>query len=152
MIDNDRVRLAGLTMNAAYGGAGAVLAARPTAGTPPISPAPGGCSDSLTLNPDRGLFRLTVTSRGEVVLSDNLLRHPGGPPAQHGRVAFCQALLPRTRTLYVSVQDETTTRTAISRGSSSAASAAMTSARQWAALPAMATIVNTDGGDRPTTT
>ena len=91
VVDVDRVRLAGLTMNAAYGGAGAVVSGPADSWNTAYFAAAGRLFGVTTLNPDRGLYRLTVTSRGEVVISDNLMRHPGGPPPQHGRVAFCQA-------------------------------------------------------------
>lgn len=96
------------TITKAFQDAGAVLAGPADSWNTAYFASAGQLFDTQTLNPDRGLYRLTVTSRGEVVVSDNLLRHPGGPPAQHGRVVFGQALLPRTRTLYISVQDETT--------------------------------------------
>jgi len=108
VIDVDRVRLAGLAMNAAYGGAGATLSGPADCWNTVYFASAGRLLGSTTLNPDRGLFRLTVTSTGELVTSDNLMGHTGGPPSAFGRVAFCQSLLPRTRTLYISVQDNET--------------------------------------------
>ena len=98
-----------------------------------------------TLNPDRGLYRLTVTSRGEVVISDNLMRHPGGPPLQHGRVAFCQGRLPRTRTVYLSVQDDTMV-AGNPQGFFVGGFRSDDFGGHWTPLPAMNAIVNADGG------
>ena len=145
VIDNDRVRLAGMTMNAAYGGAGAVLAGPADSWNTAYFASAGRLFGTTVLNPDRGLYRLTVTSRGEVVLSDNLMRHQGGPPVQHGRVAFCQALFPRTRTLYLSVQDDTATAGGGLHGFFVGGFRSDDFGGQWAPLPAMATVVNTDG-------
>jgi hypothetical protein len=107
VIDADRVWLAGMTMNAAYGGAGATVTGPADSWNTAYFASAGRLFGTSTLNPDRGLFRLTVTSTGELVISDNLLRHIGGPPGVFGQVAFCQSLFPRTRTLYISVQDTT---------------------------------------------
>ena len=145
VIDNDRVRLAGMTMNAAYGGAGAVLAGPADSWNTAYFASAGRLFGTATLNPDRGLYRLTVTSRGEVVLSDNLMRHPGGLPVGHGRVVFCQALLPRTRTLYLSVQDDIQDANGNLHGFFVGGFRSDDFGGQWALLPAMATRVNTDG-------
>jgi hypothetical protein len=104
-LDANRFRLVGLTMNAAYGGAGATVVGPADSWNTVYFVSAGRVFGSNALSPDRGLFRLAITSAGEVVISDNLLAHPGGPPAAFGRVAFTQSLLPRTRTLYASVQD-----------------------------------------------
>ena len=105
VLDPNRFRLAGLTMNAAYGGVGATVVGPADSWNTVYFVGAGRVFGSNALSADRGLYRLTITSTGEVVISDNLLGHPGGPPAAFGRVAFTQSLLPRTRTLYVSVQD-----------------------------------------------
>jgi hypothetical protein len=105
VLDADRFRLAGLTMNAAYGGVGATVVGPADSWNTVYFAGAGRVFGSNALSPTRGLFRLAITSTGEVVISDNLLGHPGGPPAAFGRVVFAQSLLPRTRTLYVAVQD-----------------------------------------------
>jgi hypothetical protein len=105
VLDANRFRLAGLTMNAAYGGAGARVVGPADSWNTVYFAGAGRVFGSNALSADRGLFRLAITSSGEVVISDNLLGHPGGPHGAFGRVAFTQSLLPRTRTLYVSVQD-----------------------------------------------
>ena len=53
----------------------------------------------------RGLFRLTLCSDSGIVYSDNLLKNRGGPPAAFGNVVVTQSLLPRPRTLFISVQN-----------------------------------------------
>jgi hypothetical protein len=105
VIDANRFRLAGLTMNAPYGGVGATVVGPADSWNTAYFAAAGRVFNANQLNPVRGLFRLTIASTGEVVISDNLLSHPGGPPAAFGRVVFAQSMLPRTRTLYVAVQD-----------------------------------------------
>lgn len=145
VVDVDRVRLAGLAMNAAYGGAGAVVSGPADSWNTAYFAAGGRLFGVTTLNPDRGLYRLTVTSRGEVVISDNLMRHPGGPPPQHGRVAFCQGRLPRTRTLYLSVQDDTMVAGNL-QGFFVGGFRSDDFGGHWTPLPAMNAIVNTDGG------
>lgn len=105
VLDANRFRLAGLTMNAVYGGAGATVVGPADAWNTVYFAGAGRVFGANALSPTRGLFRLAITSTGEVVISDNLLGHPGGPPAAFGRVVFAQSLLPRTRTLYVAVQD-----------------------------------------------
>ncbi|MGH8894251.1 MAG: choice-of-anchor D domain-containing protein, partial [Actinomycetes bacterium] len=105
VIDANTVRLAGLTLNAPYGGAGATLVGPVEAYNTAYFAGAGRLLGTTTLNPDRGLFRLAVTSTGELVTSTNLMRNAGGPSATHGRVAFTQSMLPRTNTLYISVQD-----------------------------------------------
>jgi len=105
VLDANRFRLAGLAMNALYGGAGATVVGPADAWNTVYFVSAGRVPADVALNADRGLFRLAIASTGEVVMSDNLLAHPGGAPAAFGRVAFTQSLLPRTRTLYASVQD-----------------------------------------------
>lgn len=107
VVDANTVRLAGLHLSAAYAPPGATLLGPADAYNTAYVAAAGRLLGGTTVNPDRGLYRLAITSTGEVVLSDNLLRHTGGPPGVFGRVAFTQSLLPRTRTLFVSVQDDT---------------------------------------------
>jgi HYDIN/CFA65/VesB-like, Ig-like domain len=141
----DRVRLAGLAMNAAYGGVGAVVSGPADSWNTAYFAAAGRLFDSTTLNPDRGLYRLTVTSRGEVLISDNLMRHPGGPPPQHGRVALCQSRLPRTRTVYLSVQDDTMVAGNL-QGFFVGGFRSDDFGGHWTPLPAMNAIVNADGG------
>lgn len=104
-VDADTVRIAGLTMNGTYGGTGATLVGPADSWNTVYFVSAGRLVWDATVNPDRGLFRLTITSTGEIVLSDNLLSHQGGVVGTFGRVAFCQSTLPRTRTLYASVQD-----------------------------------------------
>ena len=105
-IDDDRFRLAGPTMNAAYGGAGATLLGPVDSWNTAYFVSAGRVLGSNAgLNPDRGLFRLTITSTGALVISDNVLAHSGGVSGAFGRVAFAQSQQPRTRTLYASVQD-----------------------------------------------
>jgi len=139
VIDANQVRLAGLAMNAAYGGAGATLAGPADAWNTAYFASAGRLLGSTTLNPDRGLFRLTITSTGELVISDNLLSHTGGPPGAFGRVAFCQSLLPRTRTLYISVQDNESGGVFIGMFRSDDFGGT------WTLRPALAARVNTDG-------
>ncbi|MEV6415815.1 choice-of-anchor D domain-containing protein [Kribbella sp. NPDC051718] len=106
-VDNDHFRIAGITMNAAYGGVGATVVGPADAFNTVYFASGGRTFRTTSTNPDRGLFRLTITSTGELMQSDNLLAHGGGVPAGlgFGRVVFAQSLLPRTRTLYASVQD-----------------------------------------------
>jgi hypothetical protein len=105
VVDANTFRLAGLAMNGPYGGVGATVIGPADAWNTVYFAAAGRRFRSDALNPTRGLFRLAITSTGEIVISDNLLGHPGGPPAVFGRVVFVQSLLPRSRTLYVAVQD-----------------------------------------------
>lgn len=99
----DTIRVTGLHMNALYGGAGATMAGPADAWNTAYFAISGRADDGD--RPSGGLFRLTVTSTGPVVISDNLLRHPGGVPPQFGRISFGQSVLPRTNTLYAMVQD-----------------------------------------------
>jgi hypothetical protein len=145
VVDADRARLAGLVMNAPYGGAGAVVSGPADSWNTAYFAAAGRQFGTSTLNPDRGLYRLTVTSRGEVVISDNLMLHPGGPPPQHGRVAFCQARQPRIRTLYLSVQDDVTVAGNL-HGFFVGGFRSDDFGGHWTPLPALTNIVNTDGG------
>jgi hypothetical protein len=100
-VDADTFRVGGMQLNAAYGGGG--LVAGPAAAWNSalfVSAGPAGA--------DRGLFRITLCSDGGLVISDNLLAHTGGPAAgggNFGRVAVTQSMLPRPRTLYISVQN-----------------------------------------------
>jgi len=105
VLDPNRFRLAGLAMNAAYGGVGATVVGPADSWNTVYFAGAGRLFGSNALSADPGLFRLAITSTGVVVISDNLLGHPGGPPGAFGRVVFTQSLLPRTRTLYVAVQD-----------------------------------------------
>jgi hypothetical protein len=105
VIDVDQVRVAGLTMNAAYGGAGGTLVGPANCWNTAYFVSAGRVFGTNALNPDRGLFRLTIMSTGELVISDNLLAHTGGVGGAFGRVVVAQSLFPRTRTLYASVQD-----------------------------------------------
>lgn len=117
VIDANHVRLTGLHLNAPYGGVGATLTGPADAWNTVYFASAGRLLNSTTVNPERGLFRLTITSTGELVQSGNLLGNTGGPSPQFGRVAFCQSLfdlldpvlgggpVQRTRTLYISVQD-----------------------------------------------
>lgn len=105
VLDVDRFRLGGLAMSAAYGGAGATVIGPADSWNTAYFVSAGRVFQANALNPDRGLFRLTIASTGEVVLSDNILAHTGGVGGGFGRVVFTQSLLPRTRTLYVAVQD-----------------------------------------------
>jgi hypothetical protein len=104
-VDDDHFRIAGPTLNAAYGGAGATVIGPADAYNTVYFASGGRTFLTTSTNPDRGLFRLTITSTGELVQSDNLLAHSGGVAGGFGRVAFAQSLLPRPRTLYASVQD-----------------------------------------------
>lgn len=106
VVDANTVRLAGLTMTGAYGGAGATLAGPATSWNTAYFVSAGRVFTGAALNPDRGLFRLTITSQtGELVSSDNLLAHSGGVSGAFGRAVIAQSVLPRSRTLYVAVQD-----------------------------------------------
>lgn len=131
-IDDDNFRLGGMHLNAAYGGGGTVTG--PAAAWNSayfVSAGPTGAN--------RGLFRLTVCSDGGIVISDNLLSHTGGPTL-FGRVAFAQSLLPRPRTLYISVQNGT--------GATAAYIGLFHSdnfGRTWTLRPGLATRVATDG-------
>lgn len=104
-VDDNQVRLSGLTMHGVYGGVGATLVGPPQAYNTVYFAASGRIVNQTDLNPDRGLFRLAIASTGELVTSANLLRNAGGPAAVHGRVAICQSLFPNTTTLYAAVQD-----------------------------------------------
>lgn len=104
-LDDNRFRIAGLHLSAAYGGVGGSVSGPAESWNTVYFVSAGRIFLDTALNPDRGLFRLTFTSTGDVVLSDNLLSHPGGVPGAFGRVAFAQSTLPRNRTLYASVQD-----------------------------------------------
>jgi hypothetical protein len=104
VIDPNNVRVAGPTMNAGYGGGGTLVGPADSFNT--VYFASGGRLFGTTAtNPDRGLFRLTITATGELIQSDNLLAHSGGVVGGFARVVFCQSLFPRTRTLYAAVQD-----------------------------------------------
>jgi hypothetical protein len=100
-IDADTFRIGGRSLNAPYAGGGTV--AGPAAAWNSaffVSAGPAGA--------DRGLFRITLCSDGGLVLSDNLLTHPGGPAAGggvFGRVVVAQSFVPRPQTLYLSVQN-----------------------------------------------
>jgi hypothetical protein len=101
-IDNDNFSLGGMQLNAAYAGGGTVVGPSTAWNSVYfVSAGPTGAA--------RGLFRCTLCSDGGIVLSDNLMGHAGGPPL-FGRVAFTQSLLPRSRTLYIAVQNDTGTR------------------------------------------
>ncbi|WP_426595713.1 choice-of-anchor D domain-containing protein [Cellulomonas sp. McL0617] len=144
-VDDDHVRLAGLTMNAAYGGAGATLAGPADSWNTVYFVAGGRQFGTTALNPDRGIFRLTIASTGQVVLSDNLLAHSGGVPGAFGRVALTQSMLPRTRTLYASVQDGERGHTSVFVGLFRSDDSGTT----WQARPALAARVNVDNfGDQ----
>ena len=108
-LDNDRFVLNGLNLVGAYGGAGATMTGPSDAYNTVYFVAAGRALETNLPNPERGLFRLTITSTGDVVQSDNLLAHPGGLAGGFGRVAITQSLFPRTRTLYASVQDNEST-------------------------------------------
>ncbi|HEX5087842.1 MAG TPA: choice-of-anchor D domain-containing protein [Nocardioides sp.] len=140
--DPNTIRLAGLTMNAAYGGAGATLAGPADAFNTAYFAGAGRLLGTTTLNPDRGLFRLTVTSTGELVLSPNLMRNTGGPPSTHGRVAFTQSLLPRAGTLYISVQDIE----GVNQGIFVGMFRSRDFGGSWTLCPAFTPRVNVDGG------
>lgn len=141
-VDDDHVRLAGLAMNAVYGGAGATVVGPADSWNTAYFVSAGRVFGTTTLNPDRGLFRLAITSTGELVLSDNLLSHPGGVPGAFGRVVLCQSLLPRTRTLYASVQDNETVGGGVFVGLFRSDDFGAT----WALRPNFAARVNVDGG------
>ncbi|NTW39192.1 MAG: choice-of-anchor D domain-containing protein [Cellulomonadaceae bacterium] len=141
-VDDDHVRLAGLTMNAVYGGAGATVVGPADQWRTAYFVCGGRVFGTTTLNPDRGLFRLTITSTGELVLSDNLLSHPGGVAGGFGRVAFSQSLLPRTRTLFASVQDNEAVGAGIYVGLFRSDDFGAT----WTVRPGLAPRVNVDGG------
>jgi hypothetical protein len=129
VVDATNFRSAGLHMNAAYPGGGTV--AGPAAAWNSAYFASAGPTD-----PGRGLFRLTVCSDGGVVLSDNLMTHPG-VPGSFGRIAFTQSLLPRPRTLYISVQNGTNFIGLFTSTDSGG---------HWTLRPVLATRVATDGG------
>ncbi len=139
VIDANRFRLAGLAMNGAYGGAGATVVGPADAWNTAYFVVGGRVFGTNTLNPDRGLFRLTITSTGDIVISDNLLAHPGGVPGGFGRVAFSQSLQPRRRTLYASVQDNEFVGVFIGLFRSD------DFGQTWALRPALAPRVNLDG-------
>lgn len=144
----NQFRIAGLTMNAAYGGAGAAFVGPADSWNTAYFVSGGRELASNTVNPDRGLFRLTITSTGRVVLSDNLLSHPGGVPGNFARVAFAQSqgqrtpagqVLRRTRTLYASVQDSEFVGVYIGFFRSDDFGAS------WTIRPNLATRINVDG-------
>ncbi|MEV0181700.1 choice-of-anchor D domain-containing protein [Streptomyces sp. NPDC050625] len=105
VIDANTVRLNNLALNAVYGGVGAVLAGPADSWNTVYFASAGRLLGTTTANPDWGLYRLAITSAGEVVISRNLMANPGIPAGPFGRVAFCQSLLPRSRDLYISVQN-----------------------------------------------
>src|SRR6266498_4004535 len=146
VLSPDTFSLQGSRGTGAYTGGGVVDGPRHPAPRPVTAAVNAGGGVTVTIA-GHGLIngdRVTVTSRGEVVISDNLMRHPGGPPLQHGQVAFCQARLPRTRTLYLSVQDDATVAGAL-QGFFVGGFRSDDFGGHWTPLPAMNTIVNTDG-------
>lgn len=143
----DQFRVAGLTMNAAYGGAGATVVGPADAWNTVYFVSAGRVPLTNALNPDRGLFRLTIASNGRIAMSPNLLSNAGGPAA-FGRVAFAQSqgartpagqVVRRTSTVYVSVQDNEVTPVYIGFFRSPDFGAT------WTVRPALATPVNADG-------
>ncbi len=138
-LDDNRFRIAGLHLSAAYGGAGATVSAPAEAWNTVYFVSAGRVFGGTEQSPDRGLFRLTVTSTGAVVQSDNLLAHPGGVPGAFGRVAFAQSCLPRSRTLFASVQDNEGAGTFVGLFRSG------NFGRTWTLRPNLAARVNADG-------
>jgi hypothetical protein len=144
----DRFHLQGPVMNAPYGGAGATAIGPADSWNTAYFVSGGRVFHSNVTNPDRGLFRLTLTSTGDVVLSDNILAHTGGRVVNpnFGRVAFSQSLIPRTRTLYASVQDNELPNTKIFIGLFRSDDFGAT----WSLQPALAQRVRIDGAKQST--
>jgi photosystem II stability/assembly factor-like uncharacterized protein len=146
-LDPGRFVLTGLALNAPYGGAGATMTGPADAYNTAYFVSAGRALGTNQLNPERGLFRLAITSTGDVVLSDNVLAHPGGVGGGgFGRVAFAQSLLPSTRTLYASVQDNepTSFSTPVFVGLFRSDDFGAT----WVQRPQLAARANIDGGDQ----
>jgi hypothetical protein len=141
VIDPNTVRLNNLALNAAYGGVGAVLAGPADAWNTVYFNSAGRLLGTNTANPDWGLYRLAITSAGEVVISANLMANAGIPAGPFGRVAFCQSLLPRTRDLYISVQNNEAVGAGVFVGLFHSADFGGT----WNPRPAVVPRVNADG-------
>jgi hypothetical protein len=105
----------------------------------------------VSATPDRrrrGLFRCTPCSDGGIVLSDDLIRHTGGPTL-FGRAAFAHPYC-RAATLYISVQSGRVPPRSISACSVPIISAV--GAERHAAATSLENQVTTDGvGQRITT-
>jgi hypothetical protein len=147
VIDANTVRLSGMTMNAVFGGVGATLAGPADAYNTAYFASAGKLINTTTANPDRGLFRLAVASTGELMVSRDLMRNNGGPSVTHGRVAFAQSLLPRSSTLYISVQDREGT-TQADTGIFLGLFRSTDFGGHWTVCGAFAQRVNADGADQ----
>src|SRR5882672_10780217 len=128
-VDDNNFRVGGMTLNAAYAGGGTVAG-------PADAWSTAYFASAGPTEPDRGLYRLALCSDGGVVLSDNLMTHRGAP-GTFGRIAVAQSLLPRSRTLYISVQRGQTF-VGLFRSDNFGAS--------WTPRNQLATRVATDGG------
>lgn len=105
VLDADRVRLRNVRLAGAYAGGGTLR--RPPVTWNTLLYAVNGYWDTdtafATRCPNRGLYRLALTSDGPV-LSANLLANTGGFTADYNRIAFAQGGPGELRSLYALVQ------------------------------------------------